>query len=164
MFQWIVQNRLPLTIVFIIVATGAFAYMELPPYSVSDDAYDETTVTIYGQDGEELGVVDVRIADTREKRWVGLSDTESLDTNEGMLFVHDETDTQTYVMRDMSFPIDIIFISEDGTITEIHHADLPTDGDSPRYTGDGKYVLEVQKHWTTDNNVTTGDTVNIPEM
>ena len=131
----------------------------------NDGEYDRTTVTVVGEDGAELGTVDARVADTYSKRYTGLSDTESLGEDEGMLFVHDEEDRHAYVMRDMDFPIDIVFVAANGTITRIHHAELPPEGtsggDLRRYRGVGKYVLEVPYEWTDENGVCEGDSVEI---
>ncbi|WP_284012016.1 DUF192 domain-containing protein [Halobaculum litoreum] len=131
----------------------------------NDGEYDRTTVTVVDADGGELGTVDVRVADTYTKRYTGLSDTASLGPDEGMLFVHGSEGEQAYVMRDMDFPIDIVFVAANGTITRIHHAELPPEGtsgsDLERYRGVGKYVLEVPYGWTTDNGVCEGDTVEI---
>ncbi|MFC5971037.1 DUF192 domain-containing protein [Halomarina salina] len=127
--------------------------------------YERTTVTAYdggdgGDGGGRLGSVDVRIADDRVKRYAGLSYTDSLGEDEGMWFVHDGTDSRTFVMRGMSFGIDIVFVSANGTVTAIHHAEEPpegVDGESLSYSGEGKYVLELPYEWTTDHGVTVGD-------
>jgi len=113
---------------------------------------------------QTLATVDVRIAANFSQRYTGLSDTESLGPNEGMLFVHDEEKQHTYVMRDMDFDIDIIFIAENGTITTIHHASAPPEGESysEEYSGRGKYVLEVNRGWTNRTGVAVGDTVELP--
>ncbi|MFC6787585.1 DUF192 domain-containing protein [Halobaculum halobium] len=131
----------------------------------NDDEYDRTTVTVVDERGAELGTVDARVADTYSKRYTGLSDTESLGENEGMLFVHDSEGQYAYVMREMAFPIDIVFIAANGTVTRIHHAELPPRGTSEselrRYRGTGNYVLEVPYGWTDDHDVCEGDTVEI---
>ncbi|QZY00141.1 DUF192 domain-containing protein [Halobaculum rubrum] len=131
----------------------------------NDGEYERTTVTVVDGSGTELGSVDARVADTFDKRYTGLSDTESLGPDEGMLFVHDTEDRHAYVMRDMAFPIDIVFVAANGTITRIHHAELPPEGtsgsDLARYRGTGKYVLEVPYGWTNDHGVCEGDTVEI---
>jgi len=122
--------------------------------------YDRTTVTVAdGETGAELATVEVRIADTFEKRYTGLSNTSSLGPDEGMLFVH-EGETPGYVMRDMAFPIDIVFIDASGEITAIHHAEPD---DSGTFRGPGRYVLEVPYHYTTDNDIAVGDQVRIPD-
>ncbi len=111
-----------------------------------------------------LGTVDVRIAANDRQRWTGLSDTESLGPNEGMLFVHEEEETHSYVMRDMDFDLDIIFIDSNGTITTIHHAAAPPEGESysKTYSGQGKYVLEVNRGWANRTGTSVGDTVELP--
>lgn len=58
----------------------------------------------------------VEIADTREKYIQGLSGRDSLDENKGMLFLFDKPDTYGFWMKDMKFPIDIIWISGDKVI------------------------------------------------
>ncbi|GGN98660.1 DUF192 domain-containing protein [Haloarcula pellucida] len=124
-----------------------------------------TTVAVR-DDAERLATVEVRIADTGPKRYLGLSNTTSLEPNEGMLFVHDEEGEYGYVMRDMDFPLDIIFVDANGTITTIHHAPLPPEGTSEselkEYSGQGKYVLEVNRGWANRTGVTVGDRVELP--
>ena len=126
--------------------------------------YKWTTVTIEDADtGDQLATIDARIADTWEKRYTGLSNTDELGSDEGMWFVHDEPGTYDYVMRDMSFPIDIVFVDEDGTITTIHEAPVEEDQSSlTTYTGYGQYVLEVNLGFTDEHGIEEGDLVVKP--
>ncbi|WP_338727197.1 DUF192 domain-containing protein [Haladaptatus sp. DJG-WS-42] len=149
-----------------IVALLAFNFGLIgPPAPPADDEYNWTEVTITDERGQQLGVVTARIADTPDKRYTGLSNTTSLDENEGMLFTYDSEGEHTYVMRNMDFPLDIIFVGANGTITEIYHAPVPPEGttgnDLTRYSGTGQYVLEVNRGWTTDHDVSVGDTVTV---
>lgn len=128
--------------------------------------YERTTVTVTDdRTGETLAAVDVRVADTTRKRYVGLSSTESLGTDEGMLFVHDAEGRQAYVMREMAFPLDIVFIGANGTVTQIHHAERPPEGTSntelTRYTGRAQYVLEVPYNYTVEHGIEAGDYVEV---
>ncbi len=149
-------------VVITLALIALLLYLYYPPlWLLSPGEYDNTTVTVTDTDGVELGTVDVKIADTRDKRVIGLSETDSLADNEGMLFVHDEADTQDYVMRNMSFDLDILFIESDGTITDIQHADADSD---ETYSGYGQFVLEVNQGWAAERNVTIGDIVEIPEQ
>ena len=152
------RQRIALVVVLILLGLVAWFVLYPPLPFVDPGEYDRTNVTVYSDDGEQLGTVDVRIADSQDKRRVGLSRTESLEEDTGMLFVHGDADTHSYVMRNMEFPLDIIFVDANGTITTIHHA--PTDGGS--YDGYGKYVLEVPRGWANETGVTTGDGVEIP--
>lgn len=137
-------------------------YVLSPPLILLDpDDHERTTVTITDENGTELATVDVRVAGTSAQRRIGLSRTDSLDVGSGMLFVHPSVDTRSYVMRNMSFGLDIIFIDSDGTITEIHDAPAPPADDGP-YRGTGQYVLEVPRGWTGATGVAVGDAVEIP--
>jgi uncharacterized membrane protein (UPF0127 family) len=155
---------LALATVLLLSAGGVAAY-DLG-YLASND-YERTTVTVVDDAScDTLATVDVRISDTFEKRYTGLSDTESLGTDEGMLFIHDTEGQRAYVMRDMAFPIDIVYIDANGTITAVHHAELEpnaSEGQLTRYEGTGKYVLEVPYNYTTDHGIEVGDEVRIEE-
>jgi uncharacterized membrane protein (UPF0127 family) len=58
------------------------------------------------------GALSVMIADTDATRQQGLSDRESLPQDVGMLFIFPESRTQSFWMKDMHFPLDIIWIDE----------------------------------------------------
>ncbi|WP_436902341.1 DUF192 domain-containing protein [Halovenus halobia] len=125
------------------------------------ESYETTEVSVES-DGETLGSVTAAIADTPDRRYTGLSGTVSLPEDRGMLFVFDSADSHTFVMREMDFPIDIVYADVDGTITDIHHAPEPgpdENGNEQEYPGFGQYVLEVNYNWTTDRGVESGDTL-----
>lgn len=131
----------------------------------SDDpgAYERATVDVVDANGTRLATVAVRVADTDEKRRVGLSRTDALPAGEGMLFVHESTGEHAYWMKNMSIPLDIVFVDAAGTITTIHHAPVPEKLEGyGHFPGRGKYVLEVPRGWTNATGVTVGDRVDIP--
>jgi uncharacterized membrane protein (UPF0127 family) len=127
--------------------------------------YDTTTVRIVDEDGTTLATVEAWVADSWPKRYTGLSDTTALDTGEGMLFVHGSEGRHAYVMREMDFPLDMVFVAENGTITTIHHAPLPPEDESGsdlrQYAGLSKYVLEVPMGYTNETGIAAGDRVVI---
>lgn len=119
--------------------------------------YDTAAVeAVDGDTGESLATVDARVADGVVKQYVGLSATEDLPEGEGMLFVHAETAERAYVMRDMAFPLDIVFADANGTVTRIHEAE-PESRPLTRYEGTGRYVLEVPRGWSDRHGVEPGD-------
>ncbi|QSG10673.1 putative membrane protein [Halapricum desulfuricans] len=122
--------------------------------------YETTTVRALTPDRESLGEVTAAIADTPELRYRGLSETETLPVDRGMLFVFDAVADRSFVMRRMDFGIDIVYADGEKTITAIRHAPVPApeeDGSDQRYPGRGQYVLEVAYGWTTDRGVEAGD-------
>jgi len=140
-------------LIVVAVALGALAVDELRHAGTPE----ETTVTVVGEDGTERGTLDVRVAASFRERYVGLSNTDSLGENEGMLFVHGTVGNHTIVMRNMAFPIDVIFVDENGTITRIYHAEV----DASSMTGRSKWTIEAPYNWTVRNNVSAGDDVRI---
>jgi uncharacterized membrane protein (UPF0127 family) len=123
---------------------------------------DSATVTVTADDGETLATVDSEVADIPPERYTGLSDHESLGGDEGMLFVFERESTQSFVMRDMAFPIDIIFIGENGEITTIHEAPVEEDdSDLTSYRGEGQWVLEVNYGYAAEHGISEGDQVDI---
>ena len=119
--------------------------------------YDTATVeAVDGDTGESLATVEARVADGLLKQYVGLSATDDLDAGEGMLFVHGDAAERAYVMRGMAFPIDIVFVDADGTVTTVHEA-APESRPLTRYEGTGRYVLEVPRGWSERHGVDPGD-------
>jgi uncharacterized membrane protein (UPF0127 family) len=153
----VVSDRVRKLAVFVLilaaVVLGAFVVDELRHAGTPE----ETTVTFLAEDGSERGTLDTRVAASFRERYVGLSNTESLGNDEGMLFVHGNEDDHTIVMRDMAFPIDVIFVDENRTITSIHHAET----DASPMTGRSKWTVEAPYNWTVRNDVSTGDSVRI---
>jgi uncharacterized membrane protein (UPF0127 family) len=120
---------------------------------------------VVSEGGETLGVVDARVADTRRERYRGLSGAASLAPGEGMVFVYRTEGTRAFVMREMDFGLDIVFVGGEGRVTAVHHAEAPPP-DTPedelrRYTGRAKWVLEVPHGWTDRRGVDVGDNVTV---
>jgi len=76
------------------------------------------TVTIDNQS------FNVSIARSEKEHEVGLSGTKSLDQNQGMIFLFNNPGYYSFWMKDMKFPIDIIFINNDQIVTIYN--DAPT--------------------------------------
>ena len=159
------RARTAIFVAALLLVVASVAYLANPAIAPgATDDYERTTLTVVDDaTGETLATVDARVADTYAKRYTGLSDTESLASNEGMWFVHDSSGSYAYVMRDMDFPLDIIFVAENGTITQIHHAELDPEGtsesDLTRYRGTGTYVLEVPYGYTDEHCIEEGDRI-----
>lgn len=139
--------------------TGAWATV------VGPGEYNTTTVKAVDDNGTYLESVHVRIAETSPQQYLGLSNTTSLAENEGMLFAYDRESSHTFVMRKMDFPLDIVFVASNGTVTEIHHAPIPEntpEDDLRSYQGEGQYVLEVDRRWANETGLDEGDHVCVP--
>ena len=69
--------------------------------------------------------VSLIIADTEEERDKGLGDRESMPDNTAMLFVFDVSDTYAFWMKDMKFPIDIVWLDENKRVVHIVESAMP---------------------------------------
>ena len=65
----------------------------------------------------------VALADEPAEQMKGLSGKEKLNKDRGMLFIFEKPDLYSFWMKEMKFPLDIIFI-RDGKIVKIYH-DVP---------------------------------------
>jgi len=105
--------------------------------------------------------IPVEIAATPAATYRGLSDRPSLAPGCGMLFNFNDKQKQEFVMRDMNFPLDIIFIAA-GKIIKIA-ADLPPEGHNPANIYDSgapaDQVLEVNGGYCREKGINVGDNV-----
>lgn len=67
----------------------------------------------------------VQIADTQRKQTKGLSQRQTLDPQQGMLFVYSEEQPLTFWMKDTLIPLDIVFFNKDGSFNSLHHSMRP---------------------------------------
>ena len=111
-------------------------------------------VTIAGQS------IVVDIADTPQSQERGLSFRNNLAENEGMLFVFNLPGEYYFWMKDMNFPIDIIWLDSDRKVVYIKkdaRPELFPESYAPEL--DAKYVLEVVSGFSDKNNLKIGDEV-----
>jgi uncharacterized membrane protein (UPF0127 family) len=86
----------------------------------------------------------VKIADTDEERRQGLSGSAGLSARGGMLFVFDENDQHGIWMKDMNYPIDVIWISENYNIVSVKkHINPNTYPQVFQNSKPARYVLEL---------------------
>lgn len=104
-------------------------------------------------------VFSLEVADTEVQRVKGLSDRNSLDENNAMLFVFSGTDEQCMWMKDMSFALDIVWLNEDKQITRIGKNITP-DTYPQAFCGDGEYVLEFVAGTAENNSLKIGQNLN----
>jgi uncharacterized protein len=121
------------------------------------NSYQRVNVTVNGL----VLVADISV--TNEQRTKGLSVKDGLAENEAMLFVFDNEAEHTFWMKDMKFPIDIIWIDSDKTIVHIEH-NLPPCSSGvlcPTYkpSDDSLYVLETVGGFAEKYNIVKGTRV-----
>ena len=106
-------------------------------------------------------ILKVELALTVKQQEQGLSGRNNLGEDEGMLFVFNYIDKYSFWMKDMKFPLDIIWLSEDLHVVYIKENATPEsypESFSPNV--DSKYVLEVNALFSQKNNLKVGDEVH----
>lgn len=105
--------------------------------------------------------IPVEVVDTPEKRTLGLSYRESLASDSGMLFVMPGRRVSSFWMKEMRFPLDIIWIDGDKIVNLSQ--DLPPGGPQPKNSYSSLYpvdqVLEVNAGFAEKNGIKVGDQV-----
>jgi len=113
--------------------------------------------------GKQLNVEIVKTPGARE---LGLSGRTSLREDTGMLFVF-ETDAPWGIwMKDMKFPIDILWIDRDGTVLHVEKNATPESYPNIFISPEpARYVLEVNAGFAEKNWIENGFVVtNLPEV
>ncbi len=111
--------------------------------------------------------IKLTVANTPETRAIGLSETASLADDQGMLFIFEEKSYPSFWMKDMEFPIDIIFLNDEKIVTIHENAQPPKDEQEdntlPLYqaSGPSNHVLEVHSGFARENNLKVGDTIDL---
>lgn len=105
----------------------------------------------------------VEIADTPEKRQQGLMYRDSLDENEGMLFVFPGEEMRSFWMKNTGIPLSIAYIDSRGVIREIHDMEpfslAPVPSRFP-----AKFALEVNRGRFAELGIEPGDRIEIPVL
>ncbi|MEZ0208944.1 MAG: DUF192 domain-containing protein [Candidatus Paceibacterota bacterium] len=125
------------------------------------------------RDGKELtfpqGKIVAEVASTPASRELGLSGRSGLKEGKGMLFVFEHSGRYGFWMKDMNFPIDIIWINEDGVVVHIERGATPesySDFNPPKTfvnTPDAKYVLEIASGASDTYGIYLGTKVQIED-
>lgn len=122
-----------------------------PPIMVAPVELATTTVQFAGTS------IVVEIADTDASRTLGLSGRRSLSEGRGMFFIFPEPVSSGFWMKDMYFPIDIIWFDEAGSVVSFVQGADPASYPEVYYPSrESKYVLEVPVSFIERYNVAPG--------
>ena len=129
--------------------------------SIPNDRYLQAKVIV--NDGFELTAY---MALTNEQQVKGLSVKDHLKENEGMLFVYEQPTRQGFWMKDMKFPIDIIWLDSNGTVVHVEYNLQPCIMAfafiCPSYIPDkdSLYVLETVAGFSKKHSIKVGTNVD----
>jgi uncharacterized protein len=102
--------------------------------------------------------VQVGIANTPAEQQQGLSDTSALGSDQGLLFVFSTADTYGFWMKDMNYPLDMIWFDQNFNIVDITRDATPESYPKVFYPSQKVlYVLEVNANFTSAHGLEVGD-------
>lgn len=105
------------------------------------------------------------LAKSDAEKQKGLSGRSNLAKNTGMLFIFPKKDVYPFWMKDMKFPIDIIYIDDAKVVSIFENVPAPTKDQTPaqlpiyRPDAPANYVLELNAKEVSSNKIKVGDTV-----
>lgn len=116
------------------------------------------TIDIYvnNSEGDELHYK-CRVAESEDDKRKGLQNVDSIEKDEGMLFVYDKPQKLSFWMKDTKIPLTVCFISKDLEVLSVFDA-VPFD-ETPMIENDAMYVLEV----SGGEDIDEGDDITIGE-
>lgn len=93
--------------------------------------------------GRPVDCIQLEVAQTQSTLVRGLSGRAEIPRDRGMLFIFPEVDRHCIWMKDMRFPLDILWLGEDKRVLHIEHDVSPDTFPRSYCVKDSKYVVEV---------------------
>lgn len=109
------------------------------------------------KNGEVTRTLDIEIADTPYKRETGLMYRESMEDNQGMLFIFPDVAPRSFFMKNTYIPLDIIYMSNDTTVVSFKENAQPRDESPIPSNVPAKFVLEINGGKMAEWNIEVGD-------
>jgi uncharacterized membrane protein (UPF0127 family) len=102
--------------------------------------------------------IQAEIADTPERRQVGLMNRTSMPMNSGMLFVFEEKAGHCFWMFSTKIPLSIAFIADDGKIVNVEEMQAgTTNNHCPK--APVRFALEMNQRWFSDRVIAAGSVI-----
>ncbi|MEM0365200.1 MAG: DUF192 domain-containing protein [Candidatus Nitrosocaldus sp.] len=161
----------------IAVVVGAVAYgltaLILPLIDMGSNSSSNLSSDVVEYEVKRITIdgimLEVEVADTDEKRALGLMYRDGLDEGKGMLFIFPTEGRYSFWMMNMRFNLDILWLDSSGKVVYIVEDAEPCKGIREEdirqctYYPDvrAKYVLEVNSGFVREHNIGIGSTMRI---
>jgi len=146
--------------ILINILTISFVVILQPACGNNDgNAECQLVVKLQNSNGEE-SLICAEVADTPEKRAIGLMFRLSMAPDTGMLFTYQNVNSSSFWMKNTYIPLDIIWIDSERKIIGIHENATPKDTSSIFPPGPYLYVLEVNAFYSKEHGISVGDKVS----
>jgi len=147
------KKRKIIIVLFFILFLSAFLFLEIKNSSDKEKEIEKIIIN--------KKTINIEIAKTDKEHYIGLSNREKICHDCGLFFIFSDLKIRQFVMRNMKFPLDIIFIKDD-TIVEILE-NLEPEGSNPKeiYSSNQPVnsVLEINAGMSKQYDFKTGQKV-----
>lgn len=150
----------------IVVSLFSFYNCKDTPNSENKNLTKEITFTKEGEltlmksaNDSVIIKLDIEIADDEYSTQTGLMYRHSMDENQGMLFVFNDSRQRSFYMKNTEIPLDIIYINSEKEIVSIQKDTKPFDETSLPSEGATKFVLEVNAGLADKLKLVKGDKI-----
>lgn len=110
----------------------------------------------------ETHFFEVEVADTAERRRIGLMNRWELAADKGMLFVFPAKQVLHFWMKDTLIPLDMLFIDDAGRVVKVHASARPNDLTPVSSENEVAWALELPGGRAKELGITAGSMVTTP--
>lgn len=119
----------------------------------------EGDLSFSNEKGNLISQVEIEIADDDQQRQTGLMFRNKMEENQGMLFIFDKEEPQSFWMHNTILPLDIIYVNSQMEIVKIVRNAKPFDDTSLPSVKPALYVVEVNAGYSDKFGVKEGDKI-----
>jgi len=120
----------------------------------------EGELSFVKKDGKEIKKIEIEIADNAGERQQGLMWRKSMPETNGMLFVFDKEEPQSFWMKNTIIPLDIMYVNEKKEIVKIYKNTTPYSEKPLPSEKNSIYVIETVAGFSDRFGVKEGDKVD----
>ncbi|MBT8319761.1 MAG: DUF192 domain-containing protein [Gramella sp.] len=117
----------------------------------------EGEVYLIKASGDTLKKLDVELSETDYEHQTGLMYRESMQEDQGMLFIYDSERERSFYMKNTYIPLEIIYYEADSSLVSIQKNATPRDETSLPSEGPAQFVLEINGGLSDQWGIADGD-------
>lgn len=114
--------------------------------------------------GDTLRKLDIELAETPYEHQTGLMYRESMEDDQGMLFIYETERVRSFYMKNTYIPLDIIYYGADSTLVSIQKNATPRDETSLPSDGPTQFVLEINGGLSDQWGIEDGDRIDFNKL
>lgn len=114
--------------------------------------------------GDTVQKIDIEFAENDYERETGLMYRQSMEDDQGMLFIYSNEAPRNFHMKNTYIPLDIIFYSADSIVVSVQENAQPHDETSLPSGEPAQFILEVNAGKFDEWDIETGDKMQFTRL